>query len=49
VQARDRGQFIRDEQGYVALASQVFGSVRATIHDKLLRIPYTHIILECVR
>jgi SAM-dependent methyltransferase len=49
VQARDRGQFIRDEQGYVALASQVFGSVRATIHDQLLRIPYTHIILECVR
>jgi SAM-dependent methyltransferase len=49
VQARDRGQFIRTEAGYVALATQVFPSVRASIHDKLLRIPYTHIVLECVR
>jgi SAM-dependent methyltransferase len=49
VQQRDRGQFIRSEEGYVALAAQVFPSVRASIHYKLLRIPYTHIVLECVR
>jgi SAM-dependent methyltransferase len=49
VQSRDRGQFIRDEKGYVALAAQVFASVRPSIHYKMLRIPYTHIILECVR
>jgi SAM-dependent methyltransferase len=49
VQAHDRGQFMRTEDGYVALAAQVFPSVRASIHYKLLRIPYTHIVLECVR
>lgn len=49
VQARDRGQFIRHEKAYVALAAQVFPNFRASIHHKLLRIPYTHIVLECVR
>jgi SAM-dependent methyltransferase len=49
VQARDRGQFIRTEDGYVRLATQVFPRVRASIHHKLLRIPYTHVLLECVR
>ena len=49
VQSRDRGQFIRDEKGYVNLAAQVFTVIQPTIHHKLLRIPYTHIILACVR
>ena len=49
VQSRDRGQFIRDEKGYVNLAAQVFTVIQPSIHHKLLRIPYTHIILECVR
>jgi cyclopropane fatty-acyl-phospholipid synthase-like methyltransferase len=47
--ARDRGEFIRDEAGYVGMASKVFNNVKATVRDGLLRIPYTHIILECIR
>jgi SAM-dependent methyltransferase len=47
--ARDRGEYIRSEREYVRLASQVFGSVRPSIRHDLLRIPYSHLILECVR
>jgi cyclopropane fatty-acyl-phospholipid synthase-like methyltransferase len=47
--ARDRGQFVRTKEGYVQVASQVFSDVRVSIRHDLLRIPYTHIILECVR
>jgi SAM-dependent methyltransferase len=45
----DRGKFVRDENGYVQIASQVFPTVKATVRHDLLRIPYTHIIMECVR
>jgi len=44
---RDRGQNVRDEQGYRALAERVFQSVRSHIRHDLSRIPYTHVILEC--
>ncbi len=47
--ARDRGEYVRNERGYVKIASQVFANVRPTIRHDLLRIPYTHLILECVR
>jgi SAM-dependent methyltransferase len=47
--AHDRGQFIRTEPQYMQLASQVFRECHASIRPDLLRIPYTHIILECVR
>jgi cyclopropane fatty-acyl-phospholipid synthase-like methyltransferase len=47
--ARDRGQFVRTEEQYVTLASQVFSTVRHTIRHDLLWIPYTHILFECVR
>lgn len=47
--ARDRGQFVRTGEHYVTLASQVFSTVRHTIRHDLLWIPYTHILLECVR
>jgi SAM-dependent methyltransferase len=45
--ARDRGQHVRTEQEYVALARSSFGSVRPVIRHDLLRIPYTHLVLEC--
>lgn len=45
--SRDRGRHVRDEAGYTALAKTAFGSVRAVRRDDLLRIPYTHLILEC--
>jgi SAM-dependent methyltransferase len=47
--ARDRGEHIRSEQEYVGIASQVFSNIRASVRHDLLRIPYTHLILECVR
>ncbi len=47
--ARDRGKFVRNEMEYVRLASQIFGDVKPTIREDLLRIPYTHLILECFR
>jgi len=47
--ARDRGDYVRREQEYVSIASQVFRNVRPTVRHDLLRIPYTHLILECVR
>jgi SAM-dependent methyltransferase len=47
--ARDRGEFVRSEEAYVEIASKVFDNVKASIRHDLLRIPYTHIILECIR
>jgi SAM-dependent methyltransferase len=47
--ARDRGKFIRSEKEYVQLASKFFRDVKASVRHDLLRIPYTHVILECVR
>ncbi len=47
--ARDRGKFVRNELEYVRLASAVFANVKPTVRQDLLRIPYTHLILECVR
>ena len=46
---RDRGEYVRNEGGYVKIASQVFTNIKASIRHDLLRIPYTHLILECVR
>lgn len=46
---RDRGKFVRSEEGYVQIASRVFPAVQATVRHDLLRIPYTHLIMECVR
>lgn len=47
--ARDRGEHVRKEREYVAIASQVFEHVKPSIRHDLLRVPYSHLILECVR
>jgi SAM-dependent methyltransferase len=47
--ARDRGQHIRNEAEYVSIASRVFANVKATVRHDLIRIPYSHLILECIR
>lgn len=47
--SRDRGAHVRTERGYVQLARRAFSSVRVTVREDLLRLPYTHVILECVR
>ena len=47
--SRDRGEHVRSEPEYVGIASQVFQNVRASVRHDLLRIPYSHLILECIR
>jgi SAM-dependent methyltransferase len=47
--ARDRGEHIRNERDYLGIASQVFSDIKPSIRHDLLRIPYTHLILECTR
>jgi SAM-dependent methyltransferase len=47
--ARDRGEYVRNEGEYVKIASQVFANVRASVRHDLIRIPYSHLVLECVR
>ena len=47
--ARDRGEYVRSEPEYLKVASKVFGNIKPTIRHDLLHIPYTHLILECIR
>ncbi len=46
---KDRGQNIRPPHGYQALAEGVFASVKTTVREDMLFVPYTHCILECTR
>jgi SAM-dependent methyltransferase len=41
----DRGEFVRDVQGYAQLMVGL-GTVRSTIYQDLLRIPYTQLVME---
>lgn len=43
----DRGAQVRPTERYAELARPYFRSVRAIRREDLLRIPYTHAILEC--
>lgn len=45
--SRDRGQFVRTRDSYEALAKGPFSEVAVTIRHDLIRLPYTHIIMEC--
>lgn len=45
--SRDRGEFVRTEPEYTRLARTQFDRVTRSIRHDLLRIPYTHIIMEC--
>lgn len=47
--ARDRGEYVRNEREYIGIASQVFSNIKPSVRHDLLRIPYTHLILECIR
>jgi SAM-dependent methyltransferase len=47
--ARDRGEYVRSEGGYVGIASQVFSNIRPSVRHDLLRIPHTQLILQCIR
>jgi SAM-dependent methyltransferase len=46
---RDRGANIRVEDGYRTLARESFGAVETHVRTDLLRIPYSHLLIECTR
>jgi hypothetical protein len=43
----DRGEFVRTEPEYRAIAESVFPKVRTSIRHDMFRIPYTVIVMEC--
>jgi len=45
--ALDRGRFVRDAPGYAALVRREFADVATRDYDNLLRVPYSHVVLEC--
>lgn len=47
--SQDRGEHVRNEHEYVALALRVFSKVTPVVRSDLLRVPYTHLMLECVK
>lgn len=47
--ASDRGRYVRDEDGYLALLRSSFPSVRSLVVPGLLRMPYTHVFLQATR
>ena len=44
----DRGQYIRTPEQYVAIARCGFPNARAKVLNDLLRVPYTHCIVEAI-
>ena len=46
--SRDRGNYVRTREAYFDLASTLFKDINVSIHHDLIRIPYTHIIMECI-
>lgn len=43
----DRGRHVRERGAYEGLARSEFDQIRSFVRHDLIRIPYTHIILEC--
>lgn len=45
----DRGRFVRKEDEYIQLGANYFQDIKSEIHENLFKIPYTAVILECVK
>lgn len=45
----DRGQHVRTVKGYAALAESAFSKIAQDIRHDILRVPYTHNIMESAR
>lgn len=43
----DRGRYVRTRDAYESLARSVFDDVKSFLRHDLIRIPYTHLIMEC--
>jgi SAM-dependent methyltransferase len=46
---RDRGRFVREEEAYLELARKVFPQVNHELCEGRIRIPYSHLVMECCR
>lgn len=44
----DRGQHVRDVNGYRNLMRTTFEIISTEIRHDLIKVPYTHLIMECV-
>jgi SAM-dependent methyltransferase len=44
--AADRGRFVRDAAGYSRLLAAHLPAIRSEVHSDLLRMPYTHLLIE---
>jgi ubiquinone/menaquinone biosynthesis C-methylase UbiE len=47
--SKDRGRYIRSEREWKKLIGKVFNSYSTDVVTGLIRIPYTHLIIECFR
>ncbi|CCH06365.1 Uncharacterised protein [Achromobacter xylosoxidans] len=47
--SKDRGEFVRSQPQYEALARSAFSNIAVHVRHDFLRVPYTHIIMECTR
>jgi ubiquinone/menaquinone biosynthesis C-methylase UbiE len=45
--ANDRGKHVRQAAAYEHLANAVFRQVRTHVRHDIMRVPYTHMIMEC--
>lgn len=45
----DRGEHVRRIEEYQCLAESVFPEVESRVYTDLIRLPYTHLVLECVK
>ncbi len=43
----DRGRHVRNRAAYEALARTEFGEIHSFVRHDLVRLPYTHLIMEC--
>lgn len=47
--SQDRGEHVRHREAYEAIAHASFRNVKTSVHHNLSRLPYTHLIMECVK
>lgn len=47
--SRDRGQNVRTPEEYVQLAERAFSRVETEILRKMIKIPYSHFAMKCVK
>lgn len=45
----DRGRFVREQAAYEKLAATTFQEIQSAICTDLYRIPFTHLIMTCVK